>query len=119
MARPHLVPYVPQPREQPGKVLAYVVRNMYQPAGNTECSNNGQGWVPVEWEENLPFEATLTIVDITEKNFVLKDHKTNNSYRMLRSEALKLIANNTLVNGSLEGQWVAINKGGVYSVELF
>lgn len=70
------------------------------------------------WEPNIPFQATLQLVDIPGL-FVLEDVTTGVKYPVFPTEVKTLILEDAFRGGVVSGLWVVEKKNTSYGVARF
>ena len=76
----------------------------------------------VEWRDNVPFEATLTIDRMTSgyssKYTIWKDEQ-GNSYPMFVADIVDLVKEAPISNGTVKGKWIVRKRGQNYGIKFY
>ncbi|UDL16463.1 hypothetical protein SEA_ZOOMAN_222 [Microbacterium phage Zooman] len=77
----------------------------------------------IDWRDNEPFEATLTIRDLergrSAARFWFEDEDNQIRYPFFGQTLVDMLAESTMINGKVTGTWIVVKKGSNYGIELY
>ena len=80
------------------------------------------GYGETEWRDNVPFLATMQVVDYergrSAVRVIVKDKETGSLYPMFISDFVGAVCTNVFYNGAVVGQWVGAKKGQNYGLKM-
>lgn len=69
------------------------------------------------WEPNVPFEATIKIVSLTDTGVMMQDVDTRIYYNLFLSHLFELIELDVIRQSKIEGTWVVYRKGTRFALK--
>lgn len=77
----------------------------------------------IEWRDNEPFEATLTIRNLergrSAARFWFEDEATKTRYPFFGQTLVDMLSESVMDHGKVHGTWIVVKKGSNYGIELY
>jgi hypothetical protein len=94
-----------------------------RPGEQTTGGWNGRGGDRIEWRDNVPFEATLTIRNLergrSAARFWFEDVDNQVRYPFFGQTLVDMLSESVMDHGKVTGTWIVVKKGSNYGIELY